>query len=205
MPHKAQTQVITMVLLSGIVITLVGTAYMWGIPFISKRTSISDFLSAEDFLLKLNDKIMDISNSGSGEASLEIPKGLIRVFNSSDPGPDNNSIVLEVIVEQPLIAEGNKVFLKTNVIGENATYGDAEPRIISLSSQPYASGYKMTLKMHYRELDTKNPPYRGYKIELERGSITGSNQVVVSYRTTESKTAMNGGPLVSTKIRVDVV
>jgi hypothetical protein len=205
MPRKAQTQVITIVLISGIVISLVGTAYIWGIPLISKRTAISDFLTAEDFLVKLNDKIVEIANSGSGESSLAIPKGVIRVFNSTEVNPNNNSIVLEVLVDQPLINAESVVYLKTNVLGEKATYGDAEPRVITLTSEPLNPGHKLILKLHYRELDTKNEPLRGYRIDLEKGSITGSNQAIVSYQGTSYGVAQNGGTLVITRIKVDVV
>ncbi|MCX6814235.1 MAG: hypothetical protein NTY20_01080 [Candidatus Aenigmarchaeota archaeon] len=209
MKQKAQTEVITIVLISGIVIGLVGVAYMWGMPLISKRTAVTDFLSAEDFAVKLNDKIVDISNSGSGEATLTIPKGLIRVINY-DPAdlrnPQKNSMVLEIVVSQPLILQ-NSVVLKTNVLGENATYGEAEPRIINLSSQSYGPDYKLIFTIHFRELDTRNEPLKGYLIALQQGTITGTSQVVLSYAGTEVKpgTAANGGDIILTKIKVDVI
>jgi len=208
MPRKAQAEVVTIVLISGIVIALVGVAYMWGVPLISKRTAVTDFLSAEDFAVKLSDKIVDIANSGSGEATLTIPKGVIRVIDF-DPddlrNPDKNSLVLETVVSQPLLL-GNSVVLKTNVLGENATYGEAEPRIINLSSQSFGQEYKLIFKLHFRELDTRNQPLKGYLIALEEGTITGNSQVAVSYAGTEVKTgaAANLGNLVITKIKVDV-
>lgn len=210
MKLKVQTEVITIVLISGIVIALVGAAYMWGAPLISKRTAITDFLSAEDFVVKLNDKIVEIANSGSGVAAFSVPKGLVRVVQgyNSDGSPfiddDNNSIILEVLVKQPL-AMGNTVVLKTNVLGEYAAYGEAEPRIITMTSQPYSPDYRLKFKLHYRELDTKNPPYNGYKIAIENGTVTGSNQIVVSYiGSVKSGTTANGGDLFLTRIRVDV-
>jgi hypothetical protein len=209
MKQKAQTEVISIVLISGIVIGLVGVAYMWGMPLISKRTAVTDFLSAEDFVVKLNDKIVDISNSGSGEATLTIPKGLIRIkpynpLNFRDP--DANSLILEAVVNQPLIL-GNSVVLKTNVLGENATYGEAEPRVINLSSQSYGQDYKLVFTVHFRELDTRNQPLKGYLIAVEQGTITGANQVVISYAGTQviSNGAANGGDLILTKIKIDAV
>jgi hypothetical protein len=209
MPHKAQAEIITIVLISGIVISLVGVAYMWGIPLISKRTALTEFLAAEDFVVKLNDKIVDIANSGSGEATLTIPKGRIRVIacDTSDPrNPDKNSLVLETIVNQPLVL-GNSVILKTNVLGENATYGEAEPRVINLSSQTFGSEYKLIFTLHFRELDTRNQPFRGYLIAVQEGAVTGTSQVTVSYAGTEIKpgASASGGDLVVTKIRVDLV
>jgi hypothetical protein len=211
MPCKAQTEVITIVLISGIVIGLVGVAYMWGIPLISKRTAVTDFLSAEDFVVKLNDKIVDIANSGSGEATLAIPKGRINVsdYDSSDlHNPQKNNIILETVVNQPLVL-GNSVVIKTNVLGENATYGEAEPRIINLSSQIYGQDYKLIFTLHFRELDTRSQPLKGYLIAVQQGTVTGNSQVMVSYAGTEvnpgGKKAANGGDIILTKIKVDVI
>jgi len=208
MKQKAQTEVISLVLISGIVIGLVGVAYMWGIPLISKRTAVTDFLAAEDFVVKLNDKIVDIANSGSGEATLTIPKGLIKVISYGSNDPKNNSLILEVVINQPLIL-GNSVVLKTNVLGENATYGEAEPRIINLSSQSYGSDYKLSFSLHFRELDTRNEPLKGYLIAVQQGTVTGTSRVVISYAGTEvnpsGRRAMNGGNLILTKIKVDLM
>jgi hypothetical protein len=207
MELKAQTQVITIVLISGIVISLVGTAYMWGIPLISKRTSITDFLAAEDFVLKLNDKIVEIANSGSGETTLNMQKGLIRVIDTSVPNdPNDNSVIYEIIIDQPVLSNGSVVILKTNVIGETATYGEAEPRVLSVSSDTFSAGQKLKVKLHYRELVTKTEPKRGYKISLERGTIAGTSQIRISYSGTQVMPggAANGGDLIVTKIRIDV-
>jgi len=206
MKRKAQTQVITIVLISGIVISLVGTAYLWGIPLISKRTSMSDFMTAEDFIVNLDKKIVDLTNRGSGVASLSIPKGLVMVRDYTDSRDDNNSIILEVLTNQPLISGSSTVFLKTNILGENATYGEAEPRVISMISQSYGSAYKLIFKLHYRELDMKDDD-TGYKIAMKEGSISGSNEIVLSYDGTTEITggSMNGGNLVLTKIKVDLV
>ncbi len=209
MKQKAQTEVITIVLISGIVISLVGVVYMWGIPLISKRTSVTDFMAAEDFVVKLNDKIVQIANSGSGEASLIIPKGLIRIkpynpLNFRDP--DANSLILETVVSQPLILS-NSVVLKTNVLGENATYGEAEPRVINLSSQNFGQEYKLIFTLHFRELDTRNEPLKGYLIAVQQGTVAGTSRVVVSYAGTEVKQnkAANDGDLILTKIKVDLM
>lgn len=208
MNSKAQTEIITLVLVSGIVIGLVGVTYIWGLPLISKRTTLADFLAAEDFVVKLNDKIVDIANSGSGQATLTIPKGTIKVIPYGSSDPKNNSLVLEIPVSQPLIL-GNSVVLKTNVLGENATYGEAEPRVINLSSQVYGQEYKLIFTLHFRELDTRNEPLRGYLISVQQGTATGNSQIVVSYAGTElnpgGKKAMNGGNLVLTKIKVDLI
>ena len=205
MKNKAQTQVITIVLISGIVISLVGTAYLWGVPLISKRTSISDFMASEDFIVKLDSKIVDLANRGAGTFSLTIPKGLIKVIDYGASSPDNNSIILDVLVSQPLISTDSNVVLKTSVLGENATYGEAEPRIITMSSKAYGSSYKLALKLHYRELDMKDES-KGYMISLKSGTvsgITGANEIILSYKETQHVTR-DGMDIALTIIQVDL-
>jgi hypothetical protein len=209
MAHKAQVEVITIVLITGIIISLVGTAYMWGMPLISKRTSVTEFLSAEDFAARLSDKIVEIANSGYGEASLALPKGVIRIkgFDQNNPrSPENNSVIFDAPISQPL-AMGTSVVVKTNVLGENATYGEAEPRVINMSSGMSGAGNRLTFNIHFRELDTRSQPQKGYVIAVQQGAITGSGQVVMSYAGTEVKPggAANLGDLIVTKIRIDVV
>ena len=206
MPRKAQTEVVTIVLLTGIVISLVGAAYMWGVPLINKRTAVTDFLAAEDFVVKLDQKIVEIANAGSGEAALDIPNGLIEIKDYVAGNPQSNSIVFKKVVKQPLILS-NSVVLKTNVLGENGTYGEAEPRVINLSSESFPPDYRLVFTLHYRELDTRNEPVKGYLISLKTGDRVGSNRMIVSYDGTDivAGGAKNGGPLVRTKIKVSVV
>jgi len=209
MSHKAQAEVITIVLITGIVIGLVGVAYMWGMPLIQKRTSVTEFLSAEDFASKLSDKMVEIASSGFGEATLAIPKGIIRIKEFNESGllnPDYNSVILEVPVSHPL-AMSSSVVLRTNVLGENATYGEAEPRVINMSSAVSDSINKLIFNIHFRELDTRSQPPKGYIIGVEKGAVTGSSQVIVSYAGTKlmNGEAANNGDLIVTKIKVDVV
>ena len=211
MNAKAQTQVITIVLISGIVISLVGTVYMWGVPLISKRTAITEFLGAEDFAVRLDQKITEIAASESGEATLDMPEGGLRAISYFDAGggvntdPDNNSVIFQFVTDQPLLSASSNVVLKTSILGENATYGEAEPRVIIMNSQPLSPGSMIYLKVHYRELDTIGRPYRGYKIAIIPGALSGNNQVKVSFAGTEVMPAQakNGGDLILTKIRID--
>jgi hypothetical protein len=204
---KAQTQVVTIVLISGIVISLVGTVYMWGIPLITKRTAITEFLGAEDFAVRLDQKITEIAASESGEATLDIPNGRLRTVSYDAIDTDNNSVIFEFTTDQPLTTSISNVVLKTSILGENATYGEAEARIITMASQPLATGSVISLRVRYRELDTVSRPYRAYKIAIVPGSISGTDQVKLSYAGTEVRAGqgMNGGDLILTKIKVDTV
>jgi hypothetical protein len=200
---KVQIQPISLMLITGIVISLVGAAYLWGKPLVEKRTTITDFKTAENFILNLNDKILDIANNMAGTESLDIPKGLIRVIPYTDSSSDNNSIILEFVTSQPMLMNAT-IPLKTSSLEEVGTYGESEPRIITLTVEPHATQYKMIFKLHYRELDTET---KGYKIALNNITTVGNKKITVSFDKNEIEpgNASNMGDLILTFINVEVV
>lgn len=199
---KAQVQPISLVLISGIIISLAGAAYIWGKPLIEKRTTIIDVTTAENFILELDKTITDIAKAG-GEKSLNLPiKGSIRVNES------NNSIILQFMVMQPMLGNTTTTIpIETTHLEEVGVYGE-QPRIITLSSEPVDGQYKMTLVLHYRELDINTTiPKRGYKIQLTSTTEIGTQKVSVAYDKTDTLkgAAANDGDLTVTYLRVNVI
>lgn len=62
--RKAQSQIISVILITGILITVIGTTYMWGIPLIEKSQSSSENEKAESLMTMLKNKIDDVSKTG---------------------------------------------------------------------------------------------------------------------------------------------
>ena len=209
---KAQVSVVSVILISGIVVSLVGASFMWGMPLVTKRTIVTEYTTAENFLEKINDVIVDIANTGAGSESLEIPTGSVRVIPHNAEDVNRNSLMIDMMTDQPMIFNASKVYLGgagfEDVMSEVGTYGKASPAVMTMSTTPVATGYGVSLQLHYRELDTQTPPLKGYKILLvtESGETeAGSGQMTVSFvRTYTSGTARNGGPLVVTEIKVAV-
>ncbi len=155
MALKAQADILTMVMIVGIITALVGTAYLWGAPLIDKRSSFTDYKVAEGFILDLDKKITEIASSGGGDVSLKIPLGGVRAVPYGSSDADKNSIILEFVSKQPLVM-GSGSYIKTTVLGDRAPYG-SEPRVISVSGeQRSGKGYIIKIKLHYRELVSPN-------------------------------------------------
>ena len=194
------------VLILGILIGTVGTAYLWGVPLIEKRTTITEFETAENFILETDRAITDVVNAGEGQKRIRIPKGIVYVIPYDDTGPDNNSIILEFVVKQPMLSNAT-VPIRTSSLEETAAYGETEARIITARGEPFADGYKIAIKLHYRELDTQTPPLKGYKIAIQKGVATGSDEIVITYdRTiTLEDQAGNGGDLILSYVNIDTV
>jgi hypothetical protein len=203
---KAQEQIMSVVIITGIIISLVGVAYLWGKPLIEKRTTIAEYSTIESFILNLNDKIIDIANSGSGKHSIDIPLGSIRAiaYNPSNLA-GSNMLVFEHTISQPILL-GSTVPVKTNNLEEVAMYGDSQPRIITMSVSPYNNQYIMNMTLHYRELDTNTIPRKGFLIQLVPVTSSGRKTIVVSFGGNQviPGAAANRGDLVVTKINVEL-
>jgi len=202
--RKAQTEAITLVLISGIVIALVGFAYTWGRPMIDKRSTVSQFTSAVKFMEDLDKKIVGMAGScsfeGACEETLVLPvAGVIAIDEA------NNTIIYTVQVTQPLITKGEVLF-NTADNASVARYGET-PGVISLrgESQPGQQIiYNLVFSLRYRELDS-DEPWRGYKIQLlETQKKSGNNKIIFSYSGPETQQgqARNNGDLIVSKIKV---
>jgi hypothetical protein len=66
---KGQTQAVTAVMITGIVMGGIGTAYFWGVPMVEKRQVEQEITSTEESVLDLSEEIVSLSEQGSGAAS----------------------------------------------------------------------------------------------------------------------------------------
>ncbi len=203
---KAQVSVISVLLVVGIGTALAATAYMWGMPMIEKRSTLADYNMMLDFMNTLDESIITIANQMSGENTINIPKGMLTIIpypEGADSNPNNNTIIIQFLEPQPMVLDGS-VYVDTEVLGTVATYGEAEPRTLSLSGEEKGGSHEFTFSMRYRELDTKTLPERGYQIRLNPVSSTGMNRITVSFGGTETITggAKNGGDLIITYVNL---
>jgi len=175
---KAQVDVISIVLVVGIVTTLLGSVYMWGGPLMEKRSAFNDYKICEGFIIDLDEKVTQIASGGGGEVNVKIPLGSVKVIPYGENDPNNNSIILEYISKQPPVM-GGESYIKTTTLGETAPYG-SEPRVISVKSEKVSSGYLITIKLHYRELIL--PDGSSSVIALQTQSQTGgSDNIQIVY------------------------
>ena len=128
---KAQSNIISIVIIAGIVIAMVGAAYVWAVPMIEKRMTITDYNLIENFVLELDEAVTRIANTASGQETIDIPRGTVQVHGYSYPGPVNNTLTIDFLVSQPIMTEG-AIPIKTSSLDEVGEYGSTEPRIIML-------------------------------------------------------------------------
>jgi hypothetical protein len=63
---KGQTPAVTAVLITTVIVGSVATAYVWGTPLLEKRQGQADLQNVENDVLQLHNKIIQVSESGSG-------------------------------------------------------------------------------------------------------------------------------------------
>ena len=206
-----QSSVISVVIIAGIVIAMVGVAYAWAVPVIEKRITVTDYNLIEGFMAKLSEEIVEVANSGSGESRIPIPKGAVTVLGYDYAGPVNNTIFIDFEVSQPIMIEGSVPIL-TSSLGEVAEYGKTEPRIITLSRSEDSTRNEMNMSMYFRELRSQTP--KGYISALCpagasmdcSGISAGAKEVVVSFSHFETmmRSGFDGGDLTITYVTVAV-
>jgi hypothetical protein len=207
---RAQINIISVVIIAGIVIALIGMAYVWAVPMIEKRMTITDYDIVEGFMLELDWKIVDIANTGSGEARIEIPNGVMDVLGYDFPGAVNNTITLDFQVSQPIMMVGSSVPIETNNLDYIGEYGKAEPRIILMSRSSDEDRTHLNMSIRYRELRS-TATQKGYIIALCptgfddcSGSLSGGNEVTLSFDKgiVEPRDLSEGGPLTTIYINI---
>jgi hypothetical protein len=202
---KGQSEAVSVILFTVIILSLVTSVYFWGRPIIEKRTTIAEFQASLDFILDLDEKITNIVNSGSGSSNLDIINGAITVIPYDAVHPDNNTIIYERTITQPIAYNASTLLIKTESSEEVGIYGESEPRIISIHIESSGDVFTLEFKIKYRELDSQS---KGYKIGLKQlGSVLGTNSISMSYdkKSTIPNGAQNQGDLILNLVSITVV
>lgn len=213
--RSGQVSPISAVIMTGIVVSLVGIAYIWGIPLIQKRASMTEFSSMERLISDVRDNIEDLSRAGSGEVTIPLTTGLARLVPKRYIGAGNNTLIIEFIVDQPVLLPNTTMFLGATSIEDislrTGLYGEASPSIVKLSGSKQIHNYLVVTEIIYRELLKETPPKTGYVIALcPEGNddcddpSSGNSAIRLSFEQNIRKTgaAAHGGDLVETIIRV---
>lgn len=62
--RKAQSELLSMMLITGILIAIIGSSYMWGVPLIEKGKTSSENEKAESLMKMIKEKIDDVAQTG---------------------------------------------------------------------------------------------------------------------------------------------
>ena len=181
-------EVISVILITGILLGLVGSVYLWGVPLIEKNRDISLLESAEEFMRNLNEKIKNVATHG-GRDWIEIPLG--RVYFESD-------IDLNVETENTIYVSGAWIPLGKNECTKDVgIWGVDDQDVICVLSEEIGNEYETDYKLRYIDLELG---VKTYKIELIGKDSGKENNVIIIERAGVEKNGDYVNTLVSIKI-----
>ncbi len=160
-------ETISVILITGILLGLVGSVYLWGVPLIEKNTDVSRLESAEGFMNNLNEKIKNVATHG-GREQIRIPLG--RVYFESN-------IDLSVETKNTIYDSGAWISLgKNECTKEEGTWGVDDQDVLCVLSQEIGDEYDTGYKLRYINLTLGT---KKYKIELVGNRDTGKEDNII--------------------------
>jgi hypothetical protein len=156
--RTAQAQVVSVVLIMGISILVISSAYFWGIPLIEKSQTSSDINKAQKLMLVIDDAMSDVAPHGEKRSILLNLDGELKVSE------ELNSITYSVDTKGANIATINWVPLNDeNMVGIEwiggseggslGIIGSNKDGVLIAKATKSGKGYKNEFRLAYRELE----------------------------------------------------
>lgn len=195
---KGQTQVLSAILMMGVLIAIVASVFFWGLPLIQKNKDISTLNNAESFMKNLDDKIKYIANNGGKEQFKITVPGIVSF--------DGDEISLVVSTQGTIYAVEAPIPLgKTSCSGISGVWGQDDPDFLCVISHKLSDqSYRQSYSLNYRRLDTTN--INSYKIELQGSSNSGGvGKTITIENKGVSEKESNSRNLISTLIEIKII
>lgn len=222
---KAQSDVVTAILIVVVALGLVGTAFTWGLPLIQKRQDtgvverISSFFDQKN-ANSLPSRIEFVANNGGEQTfSLDADGGWIlhacpsNEIPSCNPSPDDiaknefNSIEFKFFSRVTNIASGAGFVSLTpgaSCPPSEGILGQDKSSVVCAKAEATGDGYTITYKTYFRELAEAGSA-RGFKIDLTKheSSLYSSNgkSLKISRQGIE-QVSSNGKTLIIPEIKI---
>lgn len=202
--RSAQSQIITIVLITGIIIGTIGSTLYWGQPLIEKTKTTSELSQSVSLMKEIEKAIDEVSASEESRVLLLNIKGDLDIEGAIEDHENKemlyhytnedytirNTITYTIEVGQAVSAtdwvpiDGNPS-IRTTTTGEEEFIpgtSDDKPGVIMLKTEPSADMFNAVMKLGYRELvNLKNG--KGYVTQL----VNVGESRVITYKGTETE------------------
>ncbi|MBI2173184.1 MAG: hypothetical protein HYT73_03180 [Candidatus Aenigmarchaeota archaeon] len=195
---KGQTQAISLVLISGILIGVVSSVYFWGLPLIQKNQDISILQNSEQFMKALNEKVKNVANNGGRDKLTITVSGIFR-FDPADSGLFSYSVE----TDGTIYATNAEIPLSRNPCSaQSGEWGKKDPEVLCVKSIGDAR-YTTTYTLRYIRLDSGS---RSFRIKLDGPrSAAGETHDVIIENVGADETSEDGRNVVNTVVQVRIV
>lgn len=152
---KGQTQAVTAVMITGIMVGTISAVYVWGTPLLEKREGQSQINQIENDVLGLKSEIDSVSDAGQNSGSqvnLRLDDGEVYVNEAE------NYIEVTVFASSSRYPQGTWRLLEGNNLqglsfasGDYGIRGQDSPGVVAVRSEGSQSG-RITYRIEYRNL-----------------------------------------------------
>lgn len=222
---RGQAQAVTAVLITGVVVGSIGASYVWGVPLLEKQQSQADLDQAEENIVGLYDKIIEVSRSGEGTTS---QYSLTEDISSQDNmrvqiNTEQNYIDFRIRSSNPpyptdtwTLIRGNSFQNLSTGSGEYAVEGSDLPGAVAVRPVGAPDSSLITYRVEFRNLLVQNPSGRQLnRVNLTvpgQKTATGESQLYISNQGTKwergsNRVELSSGELIprkNTLIRISV-
>ena len=152
---RGQQQVLTSILLVGVLVVVVGSVYLWGVPLIQKNRDVALLKGVESFIFRLDELIREVANTHGKEYIRITPPCSVRFY------PERNEITATIKTRGTIYAVGRVYFVRNE--SEIGSWGRDEPAVMYVDVKEVGDLYSQKYVIKYRKLEA---PTRSYLIKL---------------------------------------
>ncbi len=193
-----QQQALSVILISGILIGVVGSVYLWGLPLIQKNRDISQQQNAENFMKNVAERFKFVTNHGGRERlSITVPGNV--VFD-----PVTRTLELAVETQGTTYETGTWIQLSKNGCTiQNGRWGVDGPETLCVKSIKVGDVYTTVYRLGFVQLNTET--LTSYKIEMSGSASSGSEGHTIVVQNIGTRTVIeNSRNVVKTTLSVSV-
>lgn len=184
---KGQQEIITPLLITAILIAVVGSVYMWGVPLIQKNQDMAKLQKAENFMRNLNEKIKNVANTG-GRDKITVETGTITFDPASLQWGTTGFISLRVDTVGTLYSTGRVPFVRNETCHGTPSspgrcvIGKDEPELFYVDNSDVEGAYSANYVLTYRPVFSTDYSKK-YTINLtgSKKSAGQSHDVIIEY------------------------
>jgi hypothetical protein len=200
---KGATEALSAILVTGVLISVVGSVYFWGLPLVQKNKDIATLESSENFMVNLKNKIKTVANNGGREELIINVPGIL-IF-------DGSSLNLVVDTQGTQYAKGATIPLGRNECNlQTGVWGLNEPETFCVFSEEIGeSKFTTTYTLKFVQLDTiisdqiKGP--ESFTIDTTgTSSRGGEGKTVLIENTGTERQSVGDSTLVKTKVSIKI-
>lgn len=184
---------ITTIIIVGVLMSIAGSAYLWGAPLVQKNMDAMVLKNSENLMFKLKEEIINTARNG-GKTSIEINVPGIMEYDDA-----NQKITLTIESKGTIYSEGDKINLDASD-DSYGTLGKDSPGYINVQSNKLSeSSYETVYTLGFRKLQDGS---QFYLIDLQGNKKYGGEKSAITF---ENKGTQPDLTTIKTEININIL